>query len=96
MIVAGCDVGSLSAEAVFMENGTILGSEIIRVRPKAAQSAGDVMERLLKRLNLTYEDITFTVATGYGRETIDGTLFVNASVVDARYRPVNAPLVVEL
>ena len=28
MIVAGCDVGSLSAEAVFMENGTILGSEI--------------------------------------------------------------------
>jgi Icc-related predicted phosphoesterase len=33
---------------------------------------------------------------GYGRETIDGTTFVNASVVDARYRVVNAPLVVEL
>jgi len=70
MIVAGCDVGSLSAEAVFMENATILGSEIIRVRPKAEQSAKDVMEKLLKRLNLTHEDITFTVATGYGRETI--------------------------
>ncbi len=33
---------------------------------------------------------------GYGREAIDGTVFVNAAVVDARYRPVNAPVVVEL
>jgi predicted phosphodiesterase len=33
---------------------------------------------------------------GYGREAVDGTAFVNASVVDARYRPVNAPVVVEL
>jgi predicted CoA-substrate-specific enzyme activase len=79
MIVAGCDVGSLSAEAVFMENGTILGSEIIRVRPKAEQSARDVMDRLLKRLDLTYKDITFIVATGYGRETIP---FANDNVTE--------------
>ncbi len=70
MIVAGCDVGSLSAEAVLLENGTIIGSEIIRVRPKAAQSAKDVMDRLLNRLKLTYDDIGFTAATGYGRENI--------------------------
>ncbi len=70
MIVAGCDVGSLTAEAVVMENGTILGSEIIRVRPKPEQSARDVMDTLLKRLNLTYEDLDYCVSTGYGRETI--------------------------
>jgi predicted CoA-substrate-specific enzyme activase len=70
MIFAGCDVGSLSAEAVFLENGNILGSEIIRVRPKAELSAKDVMDKLLHRLNLSYDDIAFTVATGYGRETI--------------------------
>ncbi|MBW1643003.1 MAG: 2-hydroxyglutaryl-CoA dehydratase [Deltaproteobacteria bacterium] len=70
MIVAGCDVGSLSAEAVIMENGTIIGSEIIRVRPKAEQSAKDVMDKLLTRLNFSYNDIRFTVATGYGRENI--------------------------
>jgi len=70
MIVAGCDVGSLSAEAVIMENGTIIGSEIIRVRPKAEQSAQDVMDKLLNQLNLSYNDIQFTVATGYGRENI--------------------------
>ena len=70
MIVAGCDVGSLSAEAVFLEDGVILGSEIILVRPTAEQSARDVMEKLLGRLSLSYDDIEFAVATGYGRETI--------------------------
>ena len=70
MIVAGCDVGSLTAEAVIMTNGTILGSEMIRVRPRAEQSAREVMEKLLARLELSYEDIGYCVSTGYGRETI--------------------------
>jgi predicted CoA-substrate-specific enzyme activase len=70
MIVAGCDVGSLTAEAVLLEDGAILGSEIMLVRPTAEQSARDVMDRLLGRLHLSYDDIAFAVATGYGRETI--------------------------
>ena len=70
MIVAGCDVGSLTAEAVLMDNGSILGSEIIRVRPRPEQSARDVMDKLLARLNLTYDDIEYCISTGYGRETI--------------------------
>ena len=77
MIVAGCDVGSLSAEAVLLEDGKILGSEILLVRPTAEQSARDVMDKLLARLGLSYDDIAYAVATGYGRETIpfaDGNL----------------------
>ncbi|UCD57012.1 MAG: 2-hydroxyglutaryl-CoA dehydratase [Candidatus Hydrogenedentota bacterium] len=70
MIVAGCDVGSLTAEAVIMENGTILGAEIIRVRPRAEQSARDVMDKVLARLDLSHDDIDYCVSTGYGRETI--------------------------
>jgi len=70
MIVAGCDVGSLTAEAVIMDNSSILGSEIIRVRPTAEQSANDVMQVLLERLALSFDDIEFCVSTGYGRETI--------------------------
>jgi len=70
MLVAGCDVGSLTAEAVIMENGRILGSEIIRVRPKAEQSARDVMDRVLSKLDLNYDNLAYTIATGYGRETI--------------------------
>lgn len=70
MIVAGCDVGSLTAESVIMDNKTILGSEIIRVRPKPELSARDVMDKLLTRLGFSYEDINYCVSTGYGRETI--------------------------
>jgi predicted CoA-substrate-specific enzyme activase len=77
MIVAGCDVGSLSAEAVLLENGAILGSEILLVRPTAEQSARDVMEKLLDRLGLSFDDVAFAVATGYGRETIP---FANANL----------------
>ncbi|RJP68003.1 MAG: 2-hydroxyglutaryl-CoA dehydratase [Candidatus Abyssobacteria bacterium SURF_17] len=70
MIVAGCDVGSLTAEAVIMTNGSILGSEIIRVRPTAEQSAKDVMDKVLAKLHLSYDNIDYCVSTGYGRETI--------------------------
>ncbi len=70
MIVAGCDVGSLTAKAVIMNNGTLLGSEVIRVLPKAERSARAVMDRLLERLGISFDEIDFCVSTGYGRETI--------------------------
>jgi len=70
MIVAGCDVGALSAKAVVMENGSILGSEIIRVHPDAVLSATEVMDRLLGNLGLSYNDIDRSVSTGYGRDIV--------------------------
>jgi len=33
---------------------------------------------------------------GYGRETVDGTEFVNAACVDRHYRPINPPVVLDL
>lgn len=70
MIVAGCDVGALTAKAVVMENGGILGFEIIPVRPDAVLSATAVMDRLLRNLGLSYTDIDRCVSTGYGRSMI--------------------------
>ena len=77
MIVAGCDVGSLSAEAVIMSDGSIISSEIIRVRPRPEQSATDVMDKALSKTGLTYKDIEGCVSTGYGRERIP---FANGNV----------------
>ena len=70
MIVAGCDVGSLSAEAVIMRDGSIVSSQIIRVRPRPEQSAKEVMDSALSEAGLTYSDIDCCVSTGYGRERI--------------------------
>ena len=70
MIAAGCDVGSLTAEAVILDDGRILAAEIIRVRPRPEQSAREVMDLALARAGLSYSDLGYTVSTGYGRETI--------------------------
>ncbi|MEM2134137.1 MAG: acyl-CoA dehydratase activase [Candidatus Jordarchaeaceae archaeon] len=70
MIVAGCDVGSLTAEAVIMEDDKILAYEIIRVRPRPEQSASDVMNKTLEKAGLRMENIEYCVSTGYGRDRI--------------------------
>jgi predicted CoA-substrate-specific enzyme activase len=77
MLVAGCDVGSLSAEAVILRDGSIVSSEIIRVRPSPEQSAAEVMDKALSKAGLTYSDIQRCVSTGYGRERIP---FANGNV----------------
>ncbi len=70
MIVAGCDVGALTAKAVIMRDGEILRGEIIPVRPDAVRSATEVMDRLLTLLGLSFDDLAYCVSTGYGRRII--------------------------
>jgi len=70
MIFAGCDVGSLSAEAVIIKDKSIISSEIIRVRPRPEDSARDVMGAALSSAGLSPDDIDYCVSTGYGRDNI--------------------------
>ncbi len=70
MIVAGVDVGSLTAEAVVMKDGEIQGYEIIKVRPTPIQSSMDVMLKTLMACGLRFEDLDYCVSTGYGRDEI--------------------------
>jgi predicted phosphohydrolase len=51
----------------------------------------DVIGRIRPRLHLFGH-----IHEGYGRETRDGTTFVNASICDRAYRPVNPPVVIDL
>lgn len=77
MIVAGCDVGSLTGEAVIMRDDSIISQEIIRVRPRPEQTANDVMVEALARAGLSFDNIDYCVSTGYGREKIP---FANSSI----------------
>ncbi len=70
MIVAGCDVGSLTAKAVIMKDGEILAWEIIRAGTKPALSAQAVMDKVLTKACLDMKDIAWCVGTGYGRKQI--------------------------
>ncbi len=70
MIVAGCDVGSLTAKAVIMEEGNILAWEILRAGTKPALSAREVMDKTLEKASLSMDQIAWCVGTGYGRKQI--------------------------
>jgi predicted CoA-substrate-specific enzyme activase len=70
MIFAGVDVGSMSAEAVLLNDDEIIASSIIVVKPNPVESAGVVMDTVLKQAGVRKEEITFCVSTGYGRERI--------------------------
>ncbi len=67
MIFAGCDVGSLTAKAVIMDDTTIVSQNIIRVKATALKSAFAVIKKALKPLGLAIEDIDYCCSTGYGR-----------------------------
>ncbi len=70
MIVAGCDIGSLTAKAVIMENGKILSDAVMRAKTRPTESATEIMQMALDKAGLTANDIRFVVGTGYGREHI--------------------------
>jgi predicted CoA-substrate-specific enzyme activase len=70
MIVAGCDVGSLSGEAVIMDDNRIIAYDIMRVRPRPEQTAQEAMDKALAIAHVMLDDIDYCVSTGYGREKI--------------------------
>ena len=70
MIFAGVDIGSMSAEAVLLEDDTMLASSIIVVKPNPVESATAAMDAVLRQAHVKQEEIVFCVSTGYGRERI--------------------------
>jgi predicted CoA-substrate-specific enzyme activase len=70
IIVAGCDVGSLTAKAVILKDKKIIASSMVRSRAKPQQSADNAMSEALSQCGLKQSDIQYCVGTGYGRNQI--------------------------
>ena len=77
MIAAGCDVGSLTAKAVILNDQGIVSQAVIQAGSKPEESARTVMELALSRAGLKLEDLGYVIGTGYGRRQIP---FVNEVV----------------
>jgi predicted CoA-substrate-specific enzyme activase len=77
MIVAGCDVGSLTAKAVIFKGDEMISSHLLKVRSRPDEAAVEVMNGALTRANLALGDIRYSVGTGYGRNRIP---FANETV----------------
>ncbi len=81
----GIDVGSLSAQAVILENGSIRSYYTMPVKPNPLDSATSVLYLALEAGGLEPGDLAFTVSTGYGREQVqkEGLSQANVSEISA-------------
>ncbi len=70
MIVAGIDIGSLSSEAVILKDGEIRSYSIVPTGADTQRAARTCMHEALEKAHLKLEDISATVATGYGRISV--------------------------
>jgi predicted CoA-substrate-specific enzyme activase len=70
MRVAGCDIGSLTAKVVIVNNDTLEATAVIRSVFSPEQSAETVMNQALSQSGLTLSDIDYIVGTGYGKNRI--------------------------
>ncbi len=77
MIIAGCDVGSLTGKAVILKDEEILSYSIVPTTPKPERTARNAMDEALEKGNLTLEEIDYIVGTGYGRVKIP---FANSEI----------------
>ncbi|MDY7034111.1 MAG: acyl-CoA dehydratase activase [Thermodesulfobacteriota bacterium] len=67
MIIAGIDIGSLSGETVILKDREILSYSIVKTGADSAKTAQNAMDDALKKASISFNDIEYTIATGYGR-----------------------------
>ena len=77
----GIDIGSCTSKGVITENGTISIYHIMQSGINYRQTSETLREDLLKKADLTQEEITVTVTTGHGGGDIP---FGNMQVTDMR------------
>jgi hypothetical protein len=69
MIVAGCDVGSLTAKALILKDGSFLAASIIPDKSRPEESAVAVIAEALSLANLSMDDIDYIMGTMGCRNT---------------------------
>jgi len=80
MLVAGIDVGSLSTDAVIVDDDCrIRGYSIVPTGASAKRAAERAMGEALIAAGVAAEAVGFTLATGYGREIVP---FASAQVTE--------------
>ena len=66
-VYAGVDVGSLGTKAILLRGNEIIGHSLIRTGIDTEENGRLALGKALESAQLTAEDVSYTVATGYGR-----------------------------
>ena len=67
MIVAGIDIGSITAETVILQDNQMLSSSIVPTGANSRTAAERSLTAALKQASLRQEDLAAIITTGYGR-----------------------------
>ena len=70
MITAGCDIGSLTAKAIIMEDGVVRGEAVVLTGAAPEKSAAAAMDAALTQAGVSMERVDRCVGTGYGRRRV--------------------------
>lgn len=70
MIVAGCDIGSLTTKVVLFDGNKIIASSIVKSKPKPEEGAHEALENACATATVTTNDIAYCIGTGYGRKRV--------------------------
>jgi len=70
LLVAGIDIGSLSAEVVIMDRRQMISYLIMPTGANSKVAAERVMQAALQQAGLQLDELKFIIATGYGRFNI--------------------------
>ena len=77
--VAGIDIGAVTAKFVILHKNLIVAREVVPTGASGKVAPYRVMEAALRKANLSLEDISYVVATGYGRISVP---FANKQVTE--------------
>jgi len=72
---AGCDLGSVTARVVIIEDDAIVSSETMPYKKLPVQAAVEAFEKALSSASLSQDRIDYCVATGFGKKAVP---FANA------------------
>lgn len=71
MITAGIDIGSITAKAALIKDGSLAGTHLQFTGYHAGNAGSAVFQELLSRTAIDRRDIHAIVSTGYGRNSVD-------------------------
>ena len=70
MICAGCDLGTITAKAVLIEDGRILAVEVLAYNSLPRQAAAEVMDRVLAEAGISRDKVACCLSTGFGKKAV--------------------------
>lgn len=71
MYTLGIDIGSTSSKAVILEDGNRIVARSLYALGAGTSGAARVIYDLFEKANLSWDDISYCIATGYGRQRFE-------------------------